>query len=265
VKKMLPAVFASLVLAAGVWAQQIVDQGAPGTQGAWPVSVSGITIVFDGGITIASGTVIVTTGPDGGAVQANITQSIALQVFMDGGQQITVNQGTSPWACYVAMDGGQHVIADQGTSPWVVSVPNAIQVFMDGGQRIVVDQGTNPWIIATDGGATSTYPVQCRSTALDAGAVEQNTVVGAAAVQVPASPSVGRVYVNICNSVQNASTAVVKCRQDGVAPVFAAGNPGQVLLFGDCLVSTASTTANTIQCIADAAGRNVTSYECVPQ
>lgn len=247
------AVIALTLAALGshAFAQNFVDQGAPGTQGPWPVTLGGsLSIVFDGGLTFTGGS-IVATGPDGGAVTVNITQSIAVQVFMDGGQQVTVNQGTSPWACYVAMDGGQHVVADQGTSPWVTSV-----VF-DGGFIGSV-------VIIQDGGSLSTRPVLCRSTALDGGSVEQNTSVGTTATQVPASPSVGRVYVNICNSAQNASTAVVKCRQDGVAPVFAAGNPGQVLLFGDCLMSTAPTTANVIQCIGDAAARNVTTYECVP-
>lgn len=140
----------------------------------------------------------------------------------------------------------------------------------------VVDQGMpgnqGPWPVtvssatSSDGGTAgqATYPSQCSATSADGGSVEQNTTVGAAAVQVPGSPRAGRVYINICNSAQNASTAIIKCRQDGVAPVFAAGNPGQVLLFGDCFVSTAPTTANTIQCIGSGAGLNVTSYECVP-
>lgn len=68
-KKIFPAVFAALFVAAGVWAQSVVDQGAPGTQGPWPVLFSGgnVNIVFDGGCTFTGGSVVV-TGPDGGAV-----------------------------------------------------------------------------------------------------------------------------------------------------------------------------------------------------
>lgn len=149
----------------------------------------------------------------------------------------------------------------------------------------VVDQGMpgnqGPWPVILSGGSASsdggtiggaTYPAQCRATAQDGGATEQNTVVGAATVRVPstgAAPgtttaAAGRIYMVVCNSAQNASTAVVKCRQDGTAPVFAAGNAGQVLLYGDCMTTTAPTTADAVQCIADAAARNVTSYECVP-
>lgn len=163
-KKSLPAVVAALLLGAGVYGQQLVDQGQPGNQGPWPVSITGAIIVnFDAGF----------------------IGSIA--------------------------------------------------------------------------------PVKCAATIQDGGTANQNTVIGAAAGQVPGAPSAGRAYVNICNSAQNASTAIIKCRQDGTAPVFAAGNPGDVLLFGDCLLSTAPTTANTIQCIGSGAGLNVTTYECVPQ
>lgn len=49
-KKSLPAVLAALLLGAGVWAQQVVDQGQPGNQGPWPVSITGTIVVnFDGG------------------------------------------------------------------------------------------------------------------------------------------------------------------------------------------------------------------------
>lgn len=145
--------------------------------------------------------------------------------------------------------------------------------------QTVVNQGApgkqGPWpVVGTGGTVTVVFdggfigsfsPVKCAVTAQDGGAAEQNTVVGAAAVEVPAAPSFGRAYMNICNSAQNASTAIIKCRQDGVAPVFAASNAGQVLLFGDCMVSTTPPTTNAVRCIGSGAGLNVTTYECIPQ
>lgn len=166
-------------------------------------------------------------------------------------------------------------------------VPALVAAMFVGGfvfAQNVVDQGMpgnqGPWpvtgslvISGFDGGSSiGTYPVQCRSTALDAGSVEANTTVGGTAQRVPsvgAAPgtstaSSGRAYMVACNSAQNASTAIIKCRQDGTAPVFAAGNAGQVLLFGDCLVTTAPTGADVFQCIGSGAGLNVTTYECIP-
>lgn len=161
---------------------------------------------------------------------------------------------------------------------WVVFVA-AVAAAQTMDQGMPGNQGAWPVILSggsasSDGGTIggATYPVQCRATAQDGGATEQNTVVGGATVRVPstgAAPGTstaanGRVYMVVCNSAQNASTAVVKCRQDGTAPVFAAANAGQVLLYGDCMTTTAPTGADQFQCIADAAARNVTSYECVP-
>ena len=128
-------------------------------------------------------------------------------------------------------------------------------------------------VLSIDAGAIQTAPVHCRTTALDAGTVEKTTTVGGTAMRVPSTGvapgtpnnAQGRTYMNICNSAQNASTAIVKCRQDGVAPVYASGNPGQVLLFGDCMITTVEPTPDAVQCIADAAGREVTSYECIPR
>ncbi len=55
---------------------------------------------------------------------------------------------------------------------------------------------------------------------------------------------------------------MIKCLTGGVAPVLASG-PGQVLLYGDCLLYTAI-QSNTIDCVSDG-GYAVTSFECVPQ
>lgn len=140
-------------------------------------------------------------------------------------------------------------------------------------QQQTVDQGApgkkGPWPVtgtvtpgSVDGGVLQVTPAQCRPSTADGGLLHRNTVVGATAVPVPASPAIGRAYIEICNSLQNSSNPILKCRADGTAPVAAATNPGDVLGVGDC-VQYPTPSSNVIQCISDAVGTNATSYECV--
>ncbi len=122
-------------------------------------------------------------------------------------------------------------------------------------------------IAGPDGGAVivqgSTYPSQCAQVARDGGVLHKNTVVGTSAVPVPAVQTALRAYIEICNSLQNAGTPILKCRVDGTAPVMAVTNAGDTLGVGDCRVyPNASSVAP--QCISDASGTNALSYECVP-
>lgn len=141
-----------------------------------------------------------------------------------------------------------------------------------------VDQGRpgsqGPWpvtlsgsggsvVVYVDGGFIQTYPILCRDTD-DAGTgVNKSTNVGVAAVPVPASSSLNRIYVEICNSLQNTGNPLMKCRADGTAPVNAIGSGGTMLGIGDC-VQFAVPAANAVQCIADSANTYATSYECIP-
>ena len=140
---------------------------------------------------------------------------------------------------------------DQGKpgtqGPWPVT--GSVTVLGDGGIIVVG---------LADGGVVATYPRICTASSVTA-----TTVVGGTSLPVPATAAAQRIYINVCNSAQNASTAIVKCRDGNTAPVFAAGNPGVALLFGDCERFSAA-AGNVINCIADAAGRNVETYECVP-
>ncbi len=81
-----------LLVGAVAGAQQLVkaDQGRPGNQGPWPVSIIGFE--FDGGITFTGGSIVV-KGPDGGAavIQGTVSGSICNAVLIDAGapQQVT--------------------------------------------------------------------------------------------------------------------------------------------------------------------------------
>lgn len=136
-----------------------------------------------------------------------------------------------------------------------------------------VDQGSpgfNPWpvrgsiiVAGSDGGVVQTTQALCAQTAADGGLIHKNTAVGVAAVSTPATQTAQRIYIELCNSIQNSGNPLVKCRTDNTAPVSAAGNAGDVLGIGDCKVY-AIPASNVPQCISDTASTNVTSYECVP-
>ncbi len=130
-------------------------------------------------------------------------------------------------------------------------------------QQVVANQGKpgnqGPWpviSIGTDGGAVIVQPVQCRGTSS-----QKITTTGVAAVNTPSAQLAGRIYIEICNSLQNTGTPYIKCRVDGTAPVMAAGNVGDVLGVGDCI--RYDIPAGVVpQCIADAATTYATSFEC---
>ena len=90
------------------------------------------------------------------------------------------------------------------------------------------------------------------------------TSVTNAATAVPASPSIVRKWINVCNSPQNAAGSIIKCRADGTSAVFALGNAGDVLELGDCAQYTTTTAQDAISCISNAAGGVSTlTYECL--
>jgi len=86
------------------------------------------------------------------------------------------------------------------------------------------------------------------------------TVVGTEAVAVPTTIAAGRRWIDICVSVENTGSPIVKCRADGVAPVMGATEPGDALMKGECIRYVRPTTA--IRCIANTAGVAVAATEC---
>lgn len=132
-----------------------------------------------------------------------------------------------------------------------------------------VNQGSpgtrGPWPVVIIGGGTadggtssssvSTTPEICTGNA------NKNTSVGVAAGNTPATQLTSRRYLILCNSLQNSGNPSVKCRADGTAPVMAAGNAGDVMGIGDCILYPLA-AVTVIQCISDTASTNVTSSEC---
>lgn len=152
------------------------------------------------------------------------------------------------WAFFLAFVGGfafaqTTVKADQGRpgnqGPWPVTLT---------GGTTLADGGTAP---------STTLPYPCAIASPNS-----ITSVTNASTTTPATAQAGRVWTNVCNSPQNAAGSIVKCRADGTAPVFAAGNAGDVLELGDCVTYTVPASRN-ILCISNSAGGISTlTYEC---
>lgn len=144
------------------------------------------------------------------------------------------------------------------------------------GSQGKVDQGQpgnqGPWPVKLQGtvfGDAGSYIPTSPSLCVPAGS-QKITNACAASTTTPATPASGRIYINVCNSPQNTSAALVKCRADGTAVVLAPGNVGDTLTYGDCITYAVS-AATGVQCISDGGGNvdagcpTLTSYECVPQ
>lgn len=130
-------------------------------------------------------------------------------------------------------------------------------------QTIVkADQGKpgnqGPWPVTTTGtSGVAVYDIAC-----NVSSPNKVTSVTNVSTTTPAAAQAGRYWTTVCNSPQNAAGSIVKCRADGTAPVFALGNPGDVLELGDCAMYTVSSARN-ILCISNAAGGvSVSTYEC---
>ncbi len=94
-----------------------------------------------------------------------------------------------------------------------------------------------------------------------ANSVHSTTTGGVSSSNIPASPAANRYYIVVCNSRQNTS-ALVKCRADGTAPVMAVANAGDVLGNGDCILYMMN-ASQVVKCIADTATTYITGYECL--
>lgn len=146
-------------------------------------------------------------------------------------------------------------------------------------QRSTADQGRpgkeGPWPVtgvvqvasgSLDGGnsdaVVAVRPYRCGTLS----PYKTTTVTSAAAVSVPAAPATApRAYMVVCNPAQN--TGDVKCRGDGVDPVFALGNPGDYLANGNCVKYTQANlgdAGSSVICISNqAATFQATSFECL--
>lgn len=162
------------------------------------------------------------------------------------------------WVLWMMLGGNAHAqgqLVQQGApgnyGPWKVTlVPGADGGGTGGGG------GGGAVTVSFDGGTVQTTPQVCTTSS------HKTTSVGTSAVSTPSTQLLNRRYVTLCSSPQNPGVPLVKCRVDGVAPVMASGNPGDVLAPGDCATYAIAATS-VPACIADTASTNVLSYECL--
>jgi hypothetical protein len=100
-----------------------------------------------------------------------------------------------------------------------------------------------------------TTPQNCSSP------VNSDTTCGVAAASAPGSNLFNRRFVTFCNSNENAASTLIKIRIDGTNPVMGLGNPGDVLVNGQCVTYNVG-SGITVKCIASAAGSHLTGLEC---
>ena len=92
------------------------------------------------------------------------------------------------------------------------------------------------------------------------------SVVGTAAVAIPASPLGGRKVLRVCLSLENAGSPKLKCAIDST-PVMGftgvdGGTPqGDVMGPGDCYAYPID-TSHTLKCVSDTPNVGVLTYEC---
>lgn len=136
-----------------------------------------------------------------------------------------------------------------------------------------VDQGKpgtqGPWPVTVSGGSTSiTFDGGFIGTVVTQPCAhyrETNTAVGATATIVPSTPLANRVWVRICNSLLNTSSAQCICSATTV-PTYAATSAGDPLAVSDCvLYNIGAKDAGVPQCICNGAGVQLPAAECAIQ
>jgi hypothetical protein len=110
--------------------------------------------------------------------------------------------------------------------------------------------------------AAAQNPPQVQTTPFNcSGPVHADTTCGVAAATAPTANLFDRRFITYCNSNENAGAPLIKIRIDGTVPVMGLGNPGDVLVVGQCVTYNIS-SGITVKCIASAAGSHLTSLEC---
>lgn len=122
-RTLVTVLFVALIGAGFVWAQNKVDQGAPGKQGPWPVTFSTPTFPADGGNPSGIGSTGIFPYPCG----ATTLQSVTL---LDGGSQPVGSLASRVYIIVcngAANDGGLMNCRADGTQPTGIAANNVGQ------------------------------------------------------------------------------------------------------------------------------------------
>lgn len=159
------------------------------------------------------------------------------------------------FVCLMAVAAFAQQKVDQGRpgnqGPWPVTCTNC-------SSTVIIDGGLTSAVYFDGGYIGQTADYQCSNDS-----AFKNNIVGSTAVAMPIDGGLpGRLYVRVCNSLQNSGNPLVKCLfGPGLTPVMAVGNPGDVIGTGDCVTYPARSDAG-VTCIADTATTYVPSFEC---
>lgn len=226
------ALAVALALGGAAVAGQVVDQGAPGNQGAWKVAVvsggggGGTALTGDAGVWI--------NGSYSGLTQAPEQFSLAYQ------QSYPVIMGT---------------VSDDATG-LVVPIPvwrSGGTVGNNGVSIALHDENNNITNPITDGAAQLYVQVSgCRSLSELVAPVDATDT--AIAFNTPTK------YITVCNGKENGAGVAIKCSISGAAALGSA-NPGNYLEVGDCVTFDQYYTTQ-INCISNGGTQDLAITAC---
>jgi hypothetical protein len=155
------------------------------------------------------------------------------------------------------------ITANQGKpgnqGPWPVLVSGNVNIVFDGGCSF-----TGGSIISTgpDGGSVLVHAAIPECSRI----VQTNDAgIGTSPARVPGTPTVGRTWIRICNSLLNTSSAVCICSAMDCPASVAVGAVGDVLATADCVTYGIGTLDGGVPCcVCNGASTFLPASECIP-
>lgn len=212
---------------------QIVDQGAPGNQGAWKVTVVGGSGGSSGGSF---------SGDAGVWINGSYSQVNGAEVY-----------GAPYGGAFPVMVAG----IDDHTNPSVQAIPVSSIGNSPGSNTIpagFINESNSTVGMATTNtfGELFVEPIGCP--------VLGESVFAIGATDTGFTPGISIRYITLCNSKENASGVAIKCSNQGSVALGSA-NPGTYLEVGDC-VTWEEVTLSNINCITNGGTQNLMTTIC---
>lgn len=243
-KKIALAVVTGLLIAGGVWAGQIVDQGSPGNQGPWKVSL--------------------TAGPAGG-INVNILDS---GVWVNGSRNAgsgTPEEIGATWQVSnpVLVAGFQEGSAQERLHP----IPTALIT----DEVTEITTGAPVWFVKNDGAAPYTMSqgsvdIQRNlfTSEADCFDFDQFTEsVAAASTAIVGFSLTATKWVTFCNGKENPVGSAIKCDVgSGGVVALGASNPGTYLEVGDCVTFPVDALSFIPACITNGGALPISVNAC---
>lgn len=268
-------------------AQTVVkaDQGRPGNQGPWPVTLSGggggIVVIIDGGVQVAyrpePQTLVYIPAPysgeaagNAGRVGAHVATGGVAEAGADAGHlaylpiPLARHNTTNSDTQYQNTVVGVRIAGAQGNTDLV------LPIFIDGTNQTpghgVIIAGRN---YQDDGSGDVDVRIQrlgvSGATVLDNHCfTPTNSVVAvstdAGSYNVPAAALTDRRFAQICNDPRNTSSAYISCSETTV-PVDSISSPTDTIFPGDCITYWVGSSI-PIRCVSNAVNTYAQVKQC---